>query len=144
MSSRYLAFALAGGIVTTCFVQDAMAMNGELRIYKEPEFKRLRRIIGVSRGNLCYDMPCADLSGTISSARWMGLPATTGSTFAEGHVKIAFYAGSNCTGKSIVLNTSAGEVRNFANFGMDNATTSFAVLQTSTAMQHATSNICEW
>ncbi|RMX63799.1 hypothetical protein DD238_006099 [Peronospora effusa] len=135
-------FVLAGVIVITCFVQDAFAMNGELRIYKEPEFKRLRRIIKVSTGNLCYDMRCADLSRTISSARWTGLPAT-GSTFAEGHVKIAFYAGSNCTGKSIVLNTSAGEVRNLANFGMDIATTSFAVLQTSTVMKHATSNICE-
>ncbi|CAI5726325.1 unnamed protein product [Peronospora farinosa] len=142
MSSYYLAFVLAVVIVITCFVQDAIAMNGELRMYKEPEFKRLRRIIKVSTGNLCYDMPCADLSRTISSARWTGLPAT-GSTFAEGHVKIAFYAGSNCTGKSIVLNTNAGEVRNFANFGMDIATTSFAVLQTSTVMQHATSNICE-
>ena len=143
MSSRYLSFALAGVIVITCFVQDAISMNGELRIYKEPEFKRLRQIIRVATTNLCYDMPCADLSGTISSARWTKLPVT-GSIFAEGYVKIAFYAGSNCTGRSVVLNTKAGEVRNFAYFGMDNATTSFAVLQTSTVMQHATKNICEW
>lgn len=138
MDSRFLAFVLIA-----CCVKDAIAMKGELRIYKEPDFKRLRRIIGISTGNLCYDMPCADLSGAISSARWMGLPAT-GSTFADRQVKITFYAGSNCTGKIILLNTNAGEVRNFAHFGMDNATTSFAVLETSTTMLHATSNICEW
>ncbi|CAH0481472.1 unnamed protein product [Peronospora belbahrii] len=143
MISRFLAFVLAGVTVIICIVQDTAAMNGELRIYKEPEFKRLRRIIGVSVENLCYDMPCADLRDVMSSARWTELPAM-GSIFADEHVKIAFYAGSNCTGKLVLLNTDAGKVRNFADYGMDNAITSFAVLKTLTAMQHVSSNIFQW
>eukprot|EP00644_Phytophthora_capsici_P012815 jgi/Phyca11/101569/e_gw1.5.1408.1 len=115
-------------------------MQGELRIYKEPDFKRLRRIIGVSVGNLCYDMPCSDLSGSISSARWTGLPLN----FVGHQVKLAFYVGNNCTGKTTVVNTSEGEIGDFGKFGMDNVTTSFAVLETSTTMQHASTNICNW
>uniref|UniRef100_M4BUQ4 Uncharacterized protein n=1 Tax=Hyaloperonospora arabidopsidis (strain Emoy2) TaxID=559515 RepID=M4BUQ4_HYAAE len=118
-------------------------MQGELRIYREPAFKRLRRIIGISIPNLCYDMPCADLSGIISSAKWTDLPAM-GSPSDSYQVKIAFYAGSNCTGKFVLLNTSAGQVLDFAEFGLDNAVTSFAVLETSMTMMHSTSNICEW
>ncbi|OWZ09581.1 hypothetical protein PHMEG_00017693 [Phytophthora megakarya] len=124
-------------------IQSTAAMNGELRIYREPNFKRLRRIIGVSTGNLCYDMPCSDLSGAISSARWTGIP-TTGSPLSDGEVKIAFYAGNNCTGKAVVLNTIVGEVSNFADFGKDNATTSFAVLEMSMAMLHPTTDVCKW
>lgn len=134
-SSRYLSFAFTGAILITYVVQDAVGMKGELRIYKEADFKRLLRIIRVSTENLCYNMPCADLSGVISSAKLTGLPAT------GWLVKIAFYTGSNCACKSIVLNTNAEEVRHFADFGIDDATTSFAVLQTSTAMEHAGSNI---
>ncbi|ETP07876.1 hypothetical protein F441_16004 [Phytophthora nicotianae CJ01A1] len=60
------------------------------------------------------------------------------------HVKIAFYDGKNCTGKATVLNTNVGEISNFAQSGMDNATTSIAVLETSNKMQHATKNLCQW
>ncbi|KAG7383467.1 hypothetical protein PHYPSEUDO_003629 [Phytophthora pseudosyringae] len=117
-------------------------MQGELRIYREPNFKRLRQLIRVTAGNLCYDMPCATLSSSISSSRWTGLP-TTGSNFADGQVKIAFYAATNCTGNATVLNTSVGEVSNFAQFGMDNAITSIAVLETSTAMLHESKDLCK-
>ncbi|KAL3658380.1 hypothetical protein V7S43_016760 [Phytophthora oleae] len=130
-------------VVIGCSIQTVRAMQGELRIYKEPNFERLRRIIGVSAGNLCYDMPCSDLSGSISSARWTGLPIK-GSTFVDHQVKLAFYVGNNCTGKVTVVNTSEGRISDFGKFGMDNVTTSFAVLETSTTMQHATTNICNW
>ncbi|KAG2963091.1 hypothetical protein PC121_g24670 [Phytophthora cactorum] len=119
------------------------AMEGELRLYKEPYFKRLRLLIKVSAGNLCYDMSCDGIRDVISSARWTGLPAT-GSTFADGHVKIAFYAGKNCTGKVTMLNTNVGEVPNFAQSEIDNATASIAVLETSNTMQHPTKNLCNW
>ncbi|KAG6611100.1 uncharacterized protein IUM83_15864 [Phytophthora cinnamomi] len=118
-------------------------MSAELRIYKEPEFKRLRRIITVSAGNLCYDMPCSELSDIISSARWSGIPVT-GSAFADGQARIAFYTDNNCTGTAVVVNTRVGQIRDFAAFGMDKATSSFAVLETSTTMQHKTTNICAW
>ncbi|KAG3090489.1 hypothetical protein PI124_g24315 [Phytophthora idaei] len=88
-------------------------------------------------------MSCDGIKDVISSARWTELP-TTGSTFADGHVKIAFYAGKNCTGKVTVLNTNVGEVPNFAESEMDNATTSIAVLETSNTMQHRTKNLCNW
>lgn len=144
MISRFVALVLLIVVVTAaCSLQITVAMQGELRVYKEPEFKRLRRIIGVSTSNLCYDMPCADLTDSISSARWTGLPAT-GSVFNDGQVKIAFYTGGNCTGKAVVVNTIKGEVRNFADFRTDNATASFAILENSTAMKHATANVCQW
>ncbi|KAL4139355.1 hypothetical protein PRIC2_002852 [Phytophthora ramorum] len=143
MSPRLAVFAFFSMVVMiACSVQYAVAMEGELRLYKEPEFRRLRRLMRVSTSNLCYDMPCAYLNTIISSARWSGLP-TTGATFADGQIKIAFYAGSNCTGKVVAVNTNVGQVDNFAKFGMDNATASFAVLETSTTMQHESSNICE-
>ncbi|GMF11423.1 unnamed protein product [Phytophthora lilii] len=119
------------------------AMNGELRIYKEPDFKRLRRIIGVSTTNLCYDMSCSELNDITLSAKWTGL-LTDGSAFSDGQVKIAFYAGANCTGEAAVLNTSRGRIHNFAEIGMNKTITSFAVLETSTTMLHGTSKVCEW
>uniref|UniRef100_A0AAV1ULA4 Uncharacterized protein n=1 Tax=Peronospora matthiolae TaxID=2874970 RepID=A0AAV1ULA4_9STRA len=137
--------AIAGAVIAlTSRVQDAVAMmQGKLQIYRDPAFKRLRRIIGISIPNLCYDMPCADLSGIICSAKWTGLPAK-GSPSDSDQVKIAFYAGSNCTGKFVLLKTSAGQVLDFAEFGLDHAVTSFAVLETSMMMMHLSSNICEW
>lgn len=118
-------------------------MNGELRIYKDADFKRLRRIIGVSTGNLCYNMACSELNDIVSSARWTGLP-TKASAFSDDQVKIAFYADSHCSGRTVVVNTNAGEVRNFAELGMDNATTSFAVLESSMAITNGEANVCEW
>ncbi|KAF1790306.1 hypothetical protein GQ600_22985 [Phytophthora cactorum] len=61
------------------FYENYECDGGELRLYKEPYFKRLRLLIKVSAGNLCYDMSCDGIRDVISSARWTGLPAT-GST----------------------------------------------------------------
>ncbi|ETI37993.1 hypothetical protein L917_15444 [Phytophthora nicotianae] len=143
MSIRFVAFVLLPIVVAAFSVNSTNAMEGELRLYKEPSFKRLRLLVKISEGNLCYDMACDGVGNVISSARWTGLP-TTGSAFTDGHVKIAFYDGKNCTGKATVLNTNVGEISNFAQSGMDNATTSIAVLETSNKMQHATKNLCQW
>lgn len=143
MSARvFSTLALFVAFLMACSVQHAAAMSAELRIYKEPEFKRLRQIIIVSAGNLCYDMPC-QISDSISSARWTGMPVT-GTAYADGQARIAFYTGGNCTGKAAVVNTSVGNVPDFAAFGMDNVTSSFAVLETSTVMKHKAKNVCEW
>ncbi|KAE8906705.1 hypothetical protein PF005_g31285 [Phytophthora fragariae] len=142
MSSRVVTLAVFVAFTVACIVQNAVAMSAELRIYKEPEFKRLRQIIPFSAGNLCYDMPCSFLSDITSSARWSGIPVA-GSAFADGQVKIAFYADNNCTGRAVVVNASVGQICDFAAFGMDKATSSFAVLETSTVMEHKTNNVCD-
>lgn len=118
-------------------------MNGELRIYKDADFKRLRRIIGVSTGNLCYNMACPELNDVVSSARWTGLP-TTASVFSDGQVKMAFYTDSQCMGNAVAVSANVGEIRNFAELGMDNVTTSFAVLEASMAITNGVANVCEW
>jgi hypothetical protein len=137
----FLLFAVV--VVIACGIEAATAFTGELRIYKGADFKRLRRILGVSTSNLCYDMPCASLSEIAASAKWTGLPAT-GAAFSDGQAKIAFYMGSNCTGVVAMLNTSRGQVDDFGPLGMYRAITSFAVLETSTEMEHPASNVCQW
>ncbi|GMF67241.1 unnamed protein product [Phytophthora fragariaefolia] len=139
----FATLTLAVASIIACCVQNAVAMSGELRIYKEPEFKRLRRLITVFVGDVCYDMSCPQLNDITSSARWSGLPVT-GPAFTESQAKIAFYAGGNCTGKAAVVSTRVGQIPNFAAFGMDNAISSFAVLGTSTAMLHKSSDVCAW
>ncbi|ETL31630.1 hypothetical protein L916_15623 [Phytophthora nicotianae] len=83
MSIRFVAFVLLPIVVAAFSVNSTNAMEGELRLYKEPSFKRLRLLVKISEGNLCYDMACDGVGNVISSARWTGLP-TTGSAFTDG------------------------------------------------------------
>ncbi|KAE9198075.1 hypothetical protein PF004_g19649 [Phytophthora fragariae] len=125
MSSRVVTLPFFIASTVACIVQNTAVMSAELRIYQKPEFKRLRQIITVSAGNLCDDTSCSQL------------------VFSE-MVKIVFYADGNCTDRAVVVNTSVGQIRDFAAFGMDKAIASFAVLETSTIMEHKTSNVCAW
>ncbi|KAF1780710.1 hypothetical protein GQ600_12370 [Phytophthora cactorum] len=119
-----------------CFqYENYESMEGELRLYKEPYFKRLRLLIKVSAG--IFAMTCRATASETSSLR------LDGRGFHHG-VNIAFYAGKNCTGKVTMLNTNVGEVPNFAQSEIDNATASIAVLETSNTMQHPTKNLCNW
>ncbi|KAE8906946.1 hypothetical protein PF006_g19724 [Phytophthora fragariae] len=115
MSSRVAPLAFFVASTVACIVQNTAVMSAELRIYQKPEFKRLRQIITVSAGNLCDDTSCSQL-----------------------------VFNGNCTGRAVVVNTSVGRIRDFAAFGMDKAIASFAVLETSTIMEHKTSNVCAW
>ncbi|KAF1780722.1 hypothetical protein GQ600_23046 [Phytophthora cactorum] len=139
MSFRFVASALLSIVVVAFSMKLTNVMEGELRLYKEPDFgfsSRFRRGI--------FAMTCRATASKTSSLRLDGRGFHHGATFADGHVKIAFYAGKNCTGKVTVLNTNVGEVPNFAQSEMDNATTSIAVLETSNTMQHPTKNLCNW
>jgi hypothetical protein len=144
MSPSLVAFVLFSVAVTmTSSIQTATAYNGELRLYKKAELKQLRVILGVYKSNLCYDMPCAEIGDFASSATWTGLPAP-GTAFPDGQAKLAFYSGSNCSGAMMVFNTSLGQAQRFEDKLLDKSVSSYAVLETSYYMEHASIDVCTW
>ncbi|RLN21152.1 hypothetical protein BBJ28_00019549 [Nothophytophthora sp. Chile5] len=92
--SKALSLAFAIGAA----VGILQAQAGRVTLYRNSEFKDKLASLDMYT-DLCYNL-CYELNNAISSAKWSGLPETTGVEFEEVGSIIEFFADADCNGKS--------------------------------------------
>ncbi|KAG7382517.1 hypothetical protein PHYPSEUDO_004784 [Phytophthora pseudosyringae] len=115
--------------------------SGDVLFYRDVDKKNLLGTMAISVANRCYNMNCGHLDNNVSSITWSGLPKTA--TYEdETRAQVAFYVDKDCTGSSQHFATRWGGV-SLAVAGLNDAVSSFMVLQFSAGIENGVRRICE-
>ncbi|KAG6617178.1 uncharacterized protein IUM83_04746 [Phytophthora cinnamomi] len=136
MASLLLASTIAGFISVA-----AGEFSGQIQLYRDTSYRHLLALFAFTKSNRCFNMACGDYNDAVSSVEWSGLP-TSASYEGETKAHVVFYVDTDCTGKSKQFPTSLGSVSSFADYDINDAISSFMVLETSDGIENGKTSIC--
>ncbi|KAE9037252.1 hypothetical protein PR003_g6680 [Phytophthora rubi] len=117
--------------------------TGELKLYKDANFRSLLLTLTFNTANLCFNLACGDIDDEISSASWKGLPLKA--FFPGGTTSLlVFYRDIDCTGDSQGWPTSYEKAPNFGAVEINDAASSFMFVKVATGVKNGVHKICDY
>ncbi|KAE8899044.1 hypothetical protein PF005_g17875 [Phytophthora fragariae] len=117
--------------------------TGELKLYKDANFRSLLLTLTFNTANLCFNLACGDIDDEISSASWKGLPVKA--FFPGGTTSLlVFYRDIDCTGDSQGWPTSYEKAPNFGAVEMNDAASSFMFVELAFGVENGVHEICDY
>ncbi|KAE8899043.1 hypothetical protein PF005_g17876 [Phytophthora fragariae] len=136
MASLLLALTVAASIAVV-----AGEFSGQIQLYRDTSYRYNLVLFAFTKSNRCFNLACNDYNDAVSSVDWSGLP-TTASYDGVTKAHIVFYTDTDCTGQNKQFPTSWGKVPSFVDYDMNDAISSFMVLETSKEIENGKINLC--
>ncbi|KAF4029026.1 hypothetical protein GN244_ATG19277 [Phytophthora infestans] len=129
-------------LITTIFINAATAeFSAKITFYRDINYRYNLALFEFTKSNRCFNLACGDYKNAISSVKWSGLP-TSASYDGSSNAKVVFYVSSNCSGKSKSYSTSLSGVKSFVDEGINDAISSFMVLESSESVENGSTSLC--
>ncbi|GMF36710.1 unnamed protein product [Phytophthora lilii] len=110
--------------------------SGNIKLYRDIRHRHILVMLEFTKANRCFNMACGDYNDAVSSVKWSGLP-TSGAKSV-----VAFYVDTDCKGRSKKFSTSLGTVASFDDEEINDAISSFMVLESSEEIENGVTSLC--
>ncbi|ETP39856.1 hypothetical protein F442_12727 [Phytophthora nicotianae P10297] len=129
-------------LITVTIITSAIAeFSGTIRLYRDIDYRHNLALFEFTKSNRCFNVACGNYNDAISSVKWSGLP-TTASYDGSSNAKVVFYVNADCKGKSKSYSTSLSGVKSFVDEGINDAISSFMVLESSESVENGIASLC--